>query len=291
MKRFIHLKELNQAGFDHLFMAVAFIVVIGVGGSYYFITTHAQSSTSTWTGGLELGDTSAGGKCMESQGESEGDYVSLDTCSKTNVAQKFIKLSNGTWNGNPEFTLRTYEAGSFQCLDDWQASTSIKQNWVRLYPCGTASFAGDFVWWGTDHQLKNRASGLCIDDYQSNPATKLDFYTCKSTGQTNQNWFEVSNTASAGATVTAPKTTAPTTAPTTTSTSSSNGSNDASSANSSATSSSAGGSTSTSSGTPVTSSSDFTALLNAVKASDPSFSCNSLSTTTDIKSCDSVFGQ
>jgi hypothetical protein len=192
----VPFKKLNQSGFDHVFLVAVVVVVSGIGGTYYFINTHAESAP--WTGGLELSSTAAGGNCMQADAETTGSYVGLAKCSNT-ITQKWLKEANGTWNGDAEFTIETDHAGSFQCLDDQGTTTTspTHKNWVQLDPCSSAGTASDFVWWGTDHQLKNRASGLCIDDYRNNTkATQLDFYTCKSTGPSNQNWFEVANSAS-----------------------------------------------------------------------------------------------
>jgi|SRR5580692_6488330 hypothetical protein len=77
-------KKLNQRGFDHVFMVVAFVVIVGVVGTGYLLLSHAASSY--WTGALSL-STKTSGDCLQTTGTSTGDYVVLGKCVSTQLTR------------------------------------------------------------------------------------------------------------------------------------------------------------------------------------------------------------
>src|ERR1700749_3940131 len=51
MKLFKNSKRLNQRGFDHIFMAVAFVVIIGVAGAGYLVIHGHRTSGVSYAAG------------------------------------------------------------------------------------------------------------------------------------------------------------------------------------------------------------------------------------------------
>jgi hypothetical protein len=281
MKRFLRLKKLNQAGFDHILTAVAFIMIIGVGGTYYLLSSHANP----WSGAFELGSTNSG-FCMDEVGAvKSGAYLDLNKCNNK-IDQKWQLLST-TYKSKQAYQIQNYTASANVCVDDWQDSKATgSANLLRLYDCNSADPAQLFYWTGTgNHQLENYGSSLCIDALNGSTAanTHLDLYTCKKTSLTNQEWFEVSNAASAtggGSGTGGSKTTSSSGAglgKRTTSTGSGSSSDTASGDSSDTSSGSDGG--------------DLTKLLTALQASDPNFDCSTLQSASDLQQCNNVFGQ
>ncbi len=176
-------------------MAVIFVMVIGVAGTYYLLASHAAS----WSGGLEVGGTTSGYCMSATTTVATGGYLKLAPCDNT-LVQKWELVSAGTYNNQATYIIRNYTANTSECVDDWQQSKALGvSNYTRLYTCNTGDIAQRFYWTGSStRQLKNVVSGLCIDalGYKITSGTALDMYTCKTSGTGNQQWFEVANSAS-----------------------------------------------------------------------------------------------
>lgn len=200
MKHLLSVKRLNQAGIHHILMPVlVFILLFGIGGSYFLL----KSDAAPWSGALEVGSTSSG-YCMDIKGGSYTGYtpVVLNKCNGK-VNQKWELQNAGTFNGHAAYTIATFAAGKFMCVDNWGQS-SANGNVLRLYKCNGVDPAERFVWtWvnGNVHNLYNPERARCIDDQggATSPNNTLDLYTCKTSGSGNWNqmWFESGNTASA----------------------------------------------------------------------------------------------
>jgi beta-glucanase (GH16 family) len=157
----MRLKQLGQAGFDHVFMAVAFIVVIGVGGSLALVLTHAATAATPIVG--------IDSKCLyNNQGKNaNGNKIELYSCNGKD-SQKWTVDSNGEIvNANG------------RCI---QESGSTSGSSVVLYTC-KASKAQEWAVNSKDTTIVNNASGLCLDDQYANTANgnPIWVYTCNGT--------------------------------------------------------------------------------------------------------------
>lgn len=209
----LKLKSINELGFDHVFMAVAFVVVIGVAGVGLLISSNAEP----WKGLLEV-DANGSGYCLTAAGKTTGSAVELEPCSSTvNNAQiwtlndlNVTKLTSG--KTVQLFNLQSSIASN-ECLDNWGQS-KVKTYPAKLYPCTTGGKGVTWLWAAqlanlglSTHQLDSLGSNtkhteLCLDDKGASHAanTPVGLYKCKTSGQANQEWFEHS----------APTTTSPT---------------------------------------------------------------------------------
>ncbi len=178
------------------------------------VSSHAQ--TSQWKGVLEVqkqGPLSSS-YCLTTQGGGTGSRAVLNKCSTTYNKNQVWTLHSVrsatvfTVKNVSEFQLQS-AAASNECLNDWQAS-KVNSTQLRLYPCKSSDLPSTWVWgvkfgggnWS--HMMANLAASggpnsngkaaKCLDDYQASHAanTKVDVYACKSTGQSNQMWFEAS---------------------------------------------------------------------------------------------------
>jgi hypothetical protein len=75
------LEKLNQTGFDHFLVALAFVVIIALGVTYFIIKGQAASP---WSGALKV-NMAGTNLCMENMNNSTVAYTSLllNTCSST----------------------------------------------------------------------------------------------------------------------------------------------------------------------------------------------------------------
>jgi len=203
MHRFFKFKKLNQSGFDHVLLGVAFAVIIALGGTFYLIESHANS----WSGSLKLGFNQS--YCMENMNNSNVAYttVDLDSCSTTSEAQHWaFQNDNGA-----EFQI--VAAASNACVDDYQAKVGTNANnrvYLETWPCSSTDHAQFWHWGGTgDHQLINEESGGCInlpggdisDGGKGTPtaSSRLIVYSCSASSSgngSNAEWIEGSNSAS-----------------------------------------------------------------------------------------------
>ena len=189
-------KRLNQTGIHHILLpAITFVLLFGIIGSYFLLTSHA----APWSGALSLGSTTSGW-CMEDQnsGANNGAYVVLDKCNNQKN-QKWQLNPIGKWNGHTYYTIQTAVANL--CVDNWAQSKAIgSTNPLRLFRCSGKDPAQQFVWTdvSSKHQLLNMQRNHCIDNASSRyvAGNHLDMYTCKTgSGALNQEWFEIGNSA------------------------------------------------------------------------------------------------
>lgn len=178
--KWFNLKKLNQYGFDHVFMAVAFVVLVGVVGSAFIMLNHAQGTTVAYH--LE-----GGSYCLNDEGglAKSGAYVVIWSCNGNPTADQWIRGYNGDGN-------MIESATGNVCLDDWgQSKTSGGNNWVRLYTCNTSDPAQQWYAVGSN-EFQSKASGLCLDDWQAKGGNgnEVDQYKCKG-GVSNQSWDPV----------------------------------------------------------------------------------------------------
>ncbi len=205
----------KKRGLDNKVVVVACFVMVGIIGTALYVTSHA--ATTQWTGILEAYNYGSGW-CLTTTGGGEGSYIQLERCSSTyNADQVWSVLDNGTWKGPSSG--KTFQrlmlqsaAGSNECINDWQASTT-NGNLQRLYPCNGSQNAT--AWnWGTNngwpHQLFNMAASditingvvirsdvdRCLDvkGGTARSGAQIDTWACKSASQSpsNQEWFEQS---------------------------------------------------------------------------------------------------
>ena len=202
MNYLLSLKRLNQVGIHHILMpVVVFVLLFGIGGSYFLLKSEAASKP--WVGAFELGSTTSG-YCMDVQGGSYATYtaVVLNKCNNK-IDQKWELMNAGSFNGHSAYTIETYAQGKHMCVDNWGQSKTNGST-LHLYNCNGVDPAQRFVWtWvnGHTHNLYNPEMARCIDDRgnSTSPNNALDLYTCKG-GNWNQSWFEVGNAASVSST-------------------------------------------------------------------------------------------
>lgn len=192
MARTYRLKRLNTKGVHHILLpAITFVILFGITGSYFLLTSHAAA----WSGALSLGSTGSGW-CMEDQNSSKanGAYVVLDKCNHQ-TDQKWQLNAIGKWNGHEYYTIQS-GVGNL-CVDNWKQSKTIgASNPMRLFQCNGKDPAEQFVWTdvSTTHQLLNFETDHCIDDIGGHltVGNRMDMYTCKSGSSASyQEWFEV----------------------------------------------------------------------------------------------------
>lgn len=200
------LRKLNQSGFDHMVVAVISVVVVGVVGTALVVASHAATPAS-WKGSLQTFSNNSG-YCLTANGTTKSSKVVLDPCSSSQGAKQIWSLYNvgtATVLGQPntqEFYLQN-GAGSNLCLNNpYRSKTNGTA--MQLYTCNGLDAAGTWVWGSkltskglSSHQLTSLASisgsaGKCLDAaYGSKTAgTKVQIWSCKTSGQSNQNWFE-----------------------------------------------------------------------------------------------------
>jgi hypothetical protein len=168
-------KKLNQNGFDHILMAVAFIVVIGVAGTYLLLAGHAAAST------VELRLTSNNAThCING--------TTLTSCSAASGDDVFSAMS-GTFQIKDMGGNCITDTGGVQTKTLAAGGTRVP---VRVASCGSSSTQ---KWsWAGGGELKNAASGGCINDLGDSTASnnQLIIYSCN--GAANEIWKEVAVT-------------------------------------------------------------------------------------------------
>lgn len=204
--------KLNQSGFDHILVALAFVVLIALGGTYFLVVSHAYSSR--WKGSLEEGGATSG-FCLSTSGGTNGSKVVLNSCAANVAAQtwslNYIKKATVMGLANvQEFTLQS-SSGSTECLNNpYGSKTNGTQ--LQIYTCHSNDTNNLWVWGGAltgkgygYRQLVNVAtvsgtSGLCLDDTGSSHAAnnKVEIWSCTKPAPTNQSWYESSSSTSGG---------------------------------------------------------------------------------------------
>jgi len=201
----ITFTKLGHRGHIHLLMPLlAIVVVAGVG--YATLNYSHAAAPANWKGVLEEGGASSG-YCLTAAGTTKTSKVVLSPCSAGNSSQSWslYNVSTATVMGETgvqEFYLEN-GAGSNQCLNNPYGSKS-NGTAMQIYTCNAMDKNALWVWGVkftgkglSAHQLINVASisgtaGKCLDDAYGTLAanTKVQTWTCKTRGQTNQNWFE-----------------------------------------------------------------------------------------------------
>ena len=170
--------SLNEKGFDHLVVALIFVVGFAVIGTYYLVSSHAAA----WTGELQLGYSKS--SCLDNNGgtSKSGNKVDVWTCNAT-PAQSWSIVSVGS----NKFQLKD-AAGT--CLDDYGNGGSGSR--VVTYGCNANDHAQIWSWQAS--KLENAYQGVCINDpaYKTTNGTQLIVYSCnaKTAGSSNELWFE-----------------------------------------------------------------------------------------------------
>ncbi len=228
------LKKLTIPGFKKRGLGskavvVACFVLAGIIGTALNVTSHAAAMPQ-WTGILEAYNYGSGW-CLTTTGGGEGSYIQLEKCSGSYNANQVWSVIDtrtinipgetsgyGTASGVQEFTLQS-AAGSNECLNDWQASTS-NGTLMRLYPCTSSAPASAWAWEtkinnSSPHQIMNLAASKisltggrsknssgnwpynsCLDvkGGTAKSGAQIDAWSCKlaSQGPSNQEWIEQS---------------------------------------------------------------------------------------------------
>jgi len=207
-------RTLDSRGFDHVLLALAFAVIVALGGTYWLVQSHAATPIARWKGTLETFSNNSG-YCLTSNAGTTSSKVVLKPCTASNKNQQWSIVNTKTVTvlgaaSVQEFYIQN-GAGTNECLNN-PYGTKKSGAALQLYPCKSTDSASIWAWGAkltgkgfSSHQLINIASisgsnGLCVDDaYGSKTSgTKVQAYTCKKTTQSNQNWFE--DTAPSGTT-------------------------------------------------------------------------------------------
>jgi hypothetical protein len=183
-------KHLNQEGFDHLLVLMAFVLIFAVFGTFILIEGHALST------GVELQLGSDKNLCMDNLGSKtmSGNTVDVYTCnSATSQKWSIDELSGRT----DRFTL---EDGQGTCADDWGdavGSGPTHRVDVRTYHCNINDHAQLWEWEGS--VLENVYSHGCINDPSNSttPGTPLIVYSCTGSPK-NELWYEAAQAKSSG---------------------------------------------------------------------------------------------
>ena len=175
------------------------------------VPTNPSPSAPGSSGGTQLSVGPKGSNyCMDASAVKSGGNVILNECSSSKASQKWKVVSAGnftyTYGSNhtkgslPVISIQNATSGTSQCVDDFGTShlEGAAQNPVKLYGCNTKDDAQLFYWTGDGHQLRNVGAladggySLCLDDSQGvrKNDTTVDFYTCKASAATNQDWYE-----------------------------------------------------------------------------------------------------
>jgi len=183
-----HIKKLNQYGFDHVLLAVACFVVVGIVGTGLLVASHA--ATSTAPSYVELTLNGNKGICLAGG--------SIGTCTTANKNMLYAKPTPGSSN----FQLKNAQG---LCLDDWNhayqtvpQSKGGQQILARFYTCSNGDKNQQWSWVGSQaggkHQLANAGNNYkgCLNAASAKnlPGTPVIIYAC-SPEAWNMRWYEV----------------------------------------------------------------------------------------------------
>jgi hypothetical protein len=166
----IHLKKLNQAGFDHVIMVAVFVFLFGVAGTFYLIQEHAATTTYVE---LHIGSTS--GSCVNG--------ATTAGCNGTDSTDEYATMSGSNF---------AIKSKSGACLDDWNGGVGSNAA-TRTYIHSTTCYGDKNQEWNwSNHRLVNVASQGCINGLggSTGSGTQLIVYTCNS--QNDEEFFETS---------------------------------------------------------------------------------------------------
>jgi hypothetical protein len=140
MKR---IKKYNQDGFDHVFLSVAFIVLFGIVGAFYYVYLHAAVNGFAITG--------PGGKCLTTQSDkaTSNSAVKLVTCND---------LASQKWT--VDATKQQVVSSNGLCLSaaDRNVGRPALVRTCTDFPITKATYDA------TKHLVVNVASKLCLTD-------------------------------------------------------------------------------------------------------------------------------
>lgn len=176
-------QNLNQQGVGHYVVPVlVFILLFGIGGSYFYVRGHAASNTTYQV------ITGPGGKCLDNAKNKKAQYnkIQLFGCNQT-AAQRWTVNAGKTAAG-------TIINSNGYCLDVYHAGTKNYTK-VDLFPCNNTVAQ---QWLLVGSTIKNPHSGLCLDDYHdlTKNGNQIDIFKCNGTNA--QNWTIKANGGSGG---------------------------------------------------------------------------------------------
>lgn len=199
----IRLKRLNQAGFDHVMILVAFVVVFGLIGAFLLYKSFAATTQVN----LKL-DADQGMCLNNSGGSSAGNHnIILYGCSNTAPNDWVLHSVSGGF----EIQTTAYD-GKTVCVDGSAGvgTNASNRKYVRGNVCSTNSTGIALETWhwssvtGSPQELQNNSNGGCINDPGGSTAnsTALIMFSCaKTSGNqtlTNSRWVEVAQASSSG---------------------------------------------------------------------------------------------
>lgn len=179
------LRNLGQSGFHHVFMPlVLFVLLFGVTGTYFLLTSHAAAAVYDFQLGYDRG------LCLDNSGGKAGarnPIVQL-SCNTKTVSEQFSLSSIGS----NRFLLKD-SAGT--CVDDTGDRVTSSGNTVRLmtWACNSSDHAQVWMWSGSGgyHELKNAYNNGCINDpgYSKVIGKQMIVYNC--VNMSNEHWYQV----------------------------------------------------------------------------------------------------
>jgi hypothetical protein len=168
----LHLKKLDQQGFDHTVVLVGFVVFFALIGSW--LLYHSLAATTKYSE-VHLGSSS--GSCLAG--------TTVADCDSSDNDQAWLSLQGAN------FRIQN-EAG--QCLDDWNGSKAYTS--LRTNTCYSGDTHQEWNWSGS--RLVNKASSYCInaDNGDESPGDHLIIYPCNN--QNDEQFYETSISTSTG---------------------------------------------------------------------------------------------
>ena len=215
-------KKLKPSGFDRKLMALAFIAIISVSGSYYVLTTHADSGGLTgaygnpsstpivgqsYTGASRTTNTPAA-LMLAGPANSTGIHICLDdylglTADNTAVdASQCNGSSAQTWSDIGTVSIGTTVASAKimvngKCLQTYHNGTAVGTPVVIGSCVGSQSQTWRWNFQGTTQEIENTGSGLCLTDPNASAASGTQFILDTCTGS-NAQMFESATPDSSG---------------------------------------------------------------------------------------------
>jgi len=167
----IHIKKLNQQGFDHLTVLVVFVVFFALVGAWFLYHTLAATTYVE----LHLGSTS--GSCVAG--------TTVADCNTSNNDQNWATLQGSNFQ---------IKNAAGQCLDDWNGSKVYTS--LRINTCYSNDKNQEWNW--SNSRLVNAVSKECInaDGGNERPGDELIVYGCNS--QNDELFYETSISTSGG---------------------------------------------------------------------------------------------
>ena len=189
-----HFRKLNQAGFDHVLVITAFMVVFALVGTTLLIQSHAAG----WSGELQIGLNKS--LCLNNLNDSKTIKTPIDLypCNGTQ-AQSFKIEEIGT--STNRFLIKAASANL--CVDDTGdgvESQPTKPVYVETYTCNSSDHAQEWEWTGAGaHELENYYSHGCLNDPNNSEVkgTTQIVYSC-ATNSSNELWYEATFKATSG---------------------------------------------------------------------------------------------